>query len=385
MGRQGNVNFLRRLPTARLLALCAMAVLVIAAGAAIASAALGGGASPPPKRPLAGAVRNAITAPRVPGISARVAFTNKLVGGSGLPTSSPLLSGAKGRLWLSPGRGFRLELQSDRGDAQLVLDGRNFLLYDGTNNTAYRGTLPQRRERKAAGGHRASAPTLAQVQQGIGRLAAHVLIDGPTPGTIAGRPAYTVRLSPRRHGGLLGGLELGWDAVRGVPLRLAIFARGNSSPVLELSATDVSYGSVPASTFAITPPRGAHVTDITPHPGNSAPATKPGFKVSAPATLAGLPRDHVQTIGSGADTGALVTYGTGLDGLLVIERPAATHAGTGSTGALGNLPHLSVNGADGSELVTALGTAVTFERGGVSYTVLGSVPKGTAEAAARGL
>src|SRR5207245_2057903 len=79
-----------------------------------------------------------------------------------------------------------------------------------------------------------------------------------------------------------------------------------------------------------------------------------GFKVSAPATLAGRTRDHVQTIGSGADTGALVTYGTGLDGLLVVERPAA-HAGTGPTGALGNLPHLSVNGAGGSELVTPLG------------------------------
>ena len=379
------MNFLRRLTTTRLLALCAAAVLVIAGGVAIASAALGGGASKPPKRPLAVAVHDAIAAPQVSGISARVTFTNHLVDSSSLPTSSPLLNGAKGRVWLSPGHGFRLELQSDRGDAQLVLNGRDFLLFDGTNNTAYRGTLPQH-QGKPEPGRTESAPTLAQVQQGIARLATHVLIGGPTPGTIAGRPAYTVKLSPRQHGGLLGALQVGWDAAHGVPLQVAVFARGNSSPVLSLTATDISYGSVPASTFAITPPHGAHVTDLTPHADQSGPPAAPslGFKVSAPATLAGRPRDHVQTIGSGADTGALATYGTGLDGLLVIERPAA-NAGKAPAHALGNLPQLSINGSSGSELVTALGTAVTFERGGVSYTVLGSVTKGVAEAAARGL
>ena len=35
--------------------------------------------------------------------------------------------------------------------------------------------------------------------------------------------------------------------------------------------------------------------------------------------------------------------------------------------------------------MTALGTVVRFERGGVTYTVLGSVPAAAAEAAARGL
>ena len=37
------------------------------------------------------------------------------------------------------------------------------------------------------------------------------------------------------------------------------------------------------------------------------------------------------------------------------------------------------------ELATALGTVLRFDRGGVRYTVIGSVPPAAAEAAARAL
>ena len=50
-----------------------------------------------------------------------------------------------------------------------------------------------------------------------------------------------------------------------------------------------------------------------------------------------------------------------------------------------NLPTVSINGATGQELDTALGTMVRFTRGGVAYTVIGSVPAAAADAAARAL
>ena len=50
-----------------------------------------------------------------------------------------------------------------------------------------------------------------------------------------------------------------------------------------------------------------------------------------------------------------------------------------------NLPTVSINGVSGQELDTALGTMVRFTRGGVTYTVLGSVVPARAKAAARGL
>ena len=46
---------------------------------------------------------------------------------------------------------------------------------------------------------------------------------------------------------------------------------------------------------------------------------------------------------------------------------------------------MNIDGATGSELATALGTLLTFQRDGVQYLVVGSVPPIAAENAARGL
>jgi hypothetical protein len=82
--------------------------------------------------------------------------------------------------------------------------------------------------------------------------------------------------------------------------------------------------------------------------------------------------------------GAVVGYGKGLGGILVLEHPKGA-ATAGEKDPLAALPAVSIGGATGHELATALGTVLTFDRAGVSYTVLGSVPPAAAEAAARGL
>jgi hypothetical protein len=78
--------------------------------------------------------------------------------------------------------------------------------------------------------------------------------------------------------------------------------------------------------------------------------------------------------------GALVTYGRGLDGIAVLERAAAPEHASRT-----QLPTVSIGGVSAQELETPLGTVVSFERGGVAYTVLGSVPRAVVESAARGL
>ena len=86
----------------------------------------------------------------------------------------------------------------------------------------------------------------------------------------------------------------------------------------------------------------------------------------------------------GAENGALGTYGQGLGAIAVLERRPTASAPPTRRGDL-RLPPVTIDGATGSELATALGTVVTFERGGVTYTVVGSVPPLAAETAARGL
>src|SRR3954452_20338808 len=286
------MRFLRTLSTRRLIALCLSVVAIAVGGTAIAIAAGGSGPTPPPK-PLARAVHDGLTAPQVQGITARVKFTNHLIDSSGIHGANPLLSGADGRLWFAPGKGFRLELQSDNGDAQVVANQRRFFVFDGTSNTVYQGKVPKHRESRAERRHK--IPSVGRIQQGLDRARRHKLdISGPVPGNIAGQPAYTVRVAPGRPGGLLGAVELAWDAAHGLPLRVGVYARGNSHPVLELVATDISYGPVDASTFQIAPPADAEVVNLS----SWAPGRRAGRRlrlgVAAPATLEGRKRSGVK-------------------------------------------------------------------------------------------
>src|SRR5439155_21831834 len=139
-----------------------------------------------------------------------------LIDSSSLQGSDPILSGATGRLWLSSDHHLRLELQSDGGDAEVVSDGTTVSVFDHSMNTAYRATLPKSTEKSP---DKADAPpTLATIEQDLAKLMQHADVSGADPSTVAGRPAYTVRIAPKHAGGLLGGAELAWDAERGVPL-----------------------------------------------------------------------------------------------------------------------------------------------------------------------
>ncbi|HLJ02723.1 MAG TPA: hypothetical protein VKT31_04740 [Solirubrobacteraceae bacterium] len=416
------MKLLRTISTRRLLASLAGLVIAVAAGTTIAIAAVGSGPVPPAK-PLARAVRDALSAPAVQGISARISFTNHLIDSTYIQGLDPLLTGGTGRLWISPGHGLRLELQSDNGDAQLVLSRSRFWAYDPTSNTAYESALPT----SVLGAHKpdgakkdhgaAGLPSVADIQSFINHIPGIVSVSGAIPTDIAGRPAYTVRVSPKAAGGLLGAVELGWDAVRGVPLRFAIYARGDSSPVLELTATDISYGPVPASVFKISPPPGATVMNLplgalgslAAHSKGAAPARseKKGhrahtkritgvsmvashlsFPLAAPAELANQPRSSVTLVGHGS---ALVSYGLGLGGIYVLEQPAGNSSATRPPAGQSqdqpglHLPTVTIGGAPALEIATPLGTILRFTRGGVSYTVLGSVTRATAEQAARSL
>jgi hypothetical protein len=407
-------KLIRTASTRRLLATIAGLALAVAGGSAIAVAAAGQG-SVPPREPVARAIHRALSAPAPAGITARITFTDHLIGASTLETSDPLLTGATGRLWLSRGH-LRLELQADNGDAQLVVSDGSFWIYDPSSKTVYKGTLPAGMGAKGDSGraheHGGGIPSIAEIETSLNRLMAHVGVSGAVPGDIAGRPAYTVTITPKESGGLIGGIALGWDAARGIPLRIAVYARGSSSPVIELKATDISYGPVSPGVFRLSAPSGSHVANVDTSAtkgagsgggerhgkhaakvgGYAAVAARVGFRLDAPARLGGLARNSVSLLGSRAHAGALIAYGQGLGTVLVIEqgdrgktRIAGGQAGNGGAGGGPTLPSVALRGATAQELPTALGTVLRFTRGNVSYTVLGSVPRATAERVARGL
>ena len=415
------MRFLRTVSTQRLLAILVGSIIAVAAGTAIAVGATSGGPVPP-RASLAQALHRAATAPQVNGISARIKFTNNLISSSDLQGSDPILNGASGRLWVSNDGRLRLELQGQNGDAQAALDNGKFSIYDPMSNTVYEGSLPaQGSTSKDKAGAKDTIPSVAQIQTQLNQLLQHVNLVGPTPRNVAGQPAYKIQLSPKHDGGLLGDVQLAWDAAHGIPLGIAIYSTQSNAPVLELKATHISFGPVASSDLSIQPPAGAKTVQVSPtatgagaKPGATAhgkrAAARRGkgqadvtgvaavqahlpFTLAAPNSLVGLPRQSVELLDWGGSPAALATYGQGLGGIAVIEQSASSSqtssqsqsqsSGSGHPGL--SLPTVSINGHSGQELATALGTVIRYTNGPVQYTVLGSVPATAAEAAAKAL
>jgi len=367
------MNILRRLPLSRLLLLCG-AVVALGAGLTAIASALDSGPTPPPQ-PLAQAVSKALNGPRVDGVTARITFANHLLEGANLAggggdggnsiASNPLVNGASGRLWVASDGRLRIELQSAKGDIQIVYDGHTVSIYDGSSNTIYRYTPKQDASGSGASERGAqdqkSPPSVAQIEEAVAHLREHVNVSGATPTDVAGQPAYTVRISPKEGGSLIGGAELSFDANHGFPLRTAVYSSKSSAPVIELAATEVTYGAVDGSVFSISPPSNATVHVI--EPSGEAPTGQNPPKTDGKGTLTG--------------------HGHGISTIGVLQTPA--HGAQKEGGALEQLPTVSINGTSANELRTELGTILTFERSGVRYVVAGAVEAAQVEALAREL
>jgi outer membrane lipoprotein-sorting protein len=364
------VNILRRLPLYRLMLLCAVVVAIGVSATAIAFAL--GSAAKPPAKPLAVAVHDALGGERVQGLSANVTLTNHLVEGANLASgggqaselaSSPLLSGGSGRIWISKDGHIRLELQAEKGDTEILYDGHTITAYDAASNTLYRYTPPAG-EKPDTSAHHGEVPTVAKIEEAIAHLKAHVDLSEATPANVGGQPAYTVRVSPKEGGSLIGGAELSFDSAHGVPLRAAVYSSSSSSPVIELAASEVTYGPVEDSVFAFTPPAGAKVEELKSSSADSGAAKAPTDKASKPT---------------------LTSRGHGITTVAVAESKAAAGSGKSKSSALEQLPKVNINGASATELKTTLGTILSFERSGVRYVLAGAVSPAAVEALARGL
>jgi outer membrane lipoprotein-sorting protein len=354
-------------------------VVAVGVGVTALALAVSPGPTPPPK-PLAEAVHDALSAPPVSGVSARIQFTNHLLEGASLTggeggqasqlASSPLLSGATGRLWIGSDGRARLELQSEKGDTQILYDGHKASLYDAATNTLYRlAPPPESGSNQGTSSGAASneadhneIPTVAKIEEGIAQLTKHANLSGATPSDVAGQAAYTVRISPREDGGLIGGAELSWDASNGVPLRAAVYSTTSASPVMELAASEISYGPMDGSTLNFTPPANAKIEEVT------------------------LPAKHESgASGSSPTRPHVTTHGKGLAAIALVEDPTKAGERQSASSQPEGLQQVSINGTSASELPTALGTLLSFERAGVHYLLVGSVTPASIEAFARGL
>ncbi len=135
-----------------------------------------------------------------------------------------------------------------------------------------------------------------------------------------------MRVTPKESGSLIGGAELSWDAVHGVPLRAAIYSSTSSSPAIELAATEISYGPVEASVFEFTPPANAKIEEIVLPDKHTA-------KLPDPSTQDG---EHPQ----------VTTHGHGLSTIAVIESQDEDERRKQSSSLPEGLQKVKINGIE---------------------------------------
>jgi hypothetical protein len=371
--------WVRTASTARLVVVGVAAAAVFVAANVVAGLDTSG-AKPPPPATLAELTLNETGGTGAEGITANFRYANSLVPTTSLipqasagGSSLPLVTGASGRLWYAHGR-LRMEFQTGQGDTQLVVHGTHALMYDASDGTAFAATLP-------------SIATLGRLRSGLagaaqllGRLRSTLRISTPVPGVTAGRPSYTVRMRPLESSGLLSQVALAVDADTGTPLRLEVYGGGQRKPLVEFALSNIHYGAVDPSVFRLRLPFGMQPVPVR---FGGPPSLGATVSCTAPAQLGGLPLQSCREASRSDELpGRLLLYGHSFGSAVVLEQPGGGDPGGGLWGLL---PSVSVSGADGRELVTPLGAVVRFARGGITYTVLGSLPRQVIEAVARGL
>lgn len=149
-------------------------------------------------------------------------------------------------------------------------------------------------------------PTPAQLAADLLRgLGATTAVATGAPVYVAGEPAYQLLVSPKgANGSTVDHIEIDVGAtgtLLGVPLQVAVYAIGQTSPAIELGFTGTLHlGPPPAGELTFTPPPGAKVTARTIGKGGFGGVERSGVGGAANGpTAAGLGVKDLKTTGTG--------------------------------------------------------------------------------------
>ncbi|HEY3867133.1 MAG TPA: hypothetical protein VGM10_02235 [Actinocrinis sp.] len=169
----------------------------------------------------------------------------------------------------------RIALLGSMAEYDLVHNGDQLWIYDSSTNSV--GHAVGDAAGKGAAKHERTPPPdelpLTPQQAAQKFLAAvgpstKISVDGTK--SVAGIAAYTLIITPKQSGSLIGKVEIAIDAQNGAPLQVAAYASGATTPAFELGFTSVSFTAPPASRFDFTPPKGAKVSPLTGGTGSGA-------------------------------------------------------------------------------------------------------------------
>jgi outer membrane lipoprotein-sorting protein len=205
-----------------------------------------------PPQALSGAIRLA-TNLGIPNLSQLAGQSE----GPGLDVFSLLSGNHDARVWFDGPQRSRIALLDQLSETDVIRNGRDLWIWQSG------GSLVSHRQLDAvqAAGTEPTAPVNTPDQlakQFLAQVDPSTAVSVQAPVRVAGHPAYQLVLSPRAAGSTIDHVTIAVDSATSVPLRVAVTAKGQTKPAVQLGFTSISFSRPAASTFSFTPPPGSH-------------------------------------------------------------------------------------------------------------------------------
>ncbi|RDV44859.1 DUF2092 domain-containing protein [Leifsonia sp. ku-ls] len=197
------------------------------------------------------------------------------------------------KVWVDGPSKVRVQVLDRLAERDAIRNGSDVWLYQSSGEKVVHATVPEHAEKTPTPD--ATALTPSQLAQRF--------LDAVDPSTavtlgadtkVAGRDAYDLVLTPKTDSTLIGHVSIAVDGATGIPLKVAVTARGADAPAFQAGFTAFSDQRPDGSVFAFTPPKGASVSEQSP-PKGGAPDSgshehpKPAVTGSGWATIVSLP------------------------------------------------------------------------------------------------
>ena len=165
----------------------------------------------------------------------------------------------------------RVQIQDRMAERNVVSNGTDVWTYDSETNTASHLAIPADARATAEAKLAemvASAPadlsTPSEVaERFLSEIDPSTTVSVGADGTVAGRTAYELVLTPKATQTLVESVSISVDSETGVPLQVTVRADGQEDPAFQVGFTAVDFSTPSADLFDFTPPADATVDEVT--------------------------------------------------------------------------------------------------------------------------
>jgi len=178
-------------------------------------------------------------------------------GGADLSLANLVTGAHTLRVWYGGQEQQRLALLGQLSETDVIHNGKDLWSYSSTTREVTHTTLTPHENSTLHDRDIAGMTPQAAAEAAVKAIDPTTTVGVDTTARVAGRAAYQLVLSPKDTRSLIGSVRIAIDSQTSVPLRVQVFARGATSPAIQVGFTDVSFTSPDPSVFQFVQPAGS--------------------------------------------------------------------------------------------------------------------------------